>query len=65
MFCEVLGLKEVSVGRFAVVRLVDSPDVIGEVPVSKGSVVNRGDVVELHIKPRVYQGRLAFSVMVA
>lgn len=65
MRCEVLGFKEVKVGRIATVRLVDQPDMIGEVPIAKDSQVERGQTVELQIKPRVYQGRLEFSALVS
>lgn len=63
MRCEVLATKEVKGRHYATVRLIEQPEVIGEVPMA-GVVHARGAVVELDVKPRVHLGRLEFSAAV-
>lgn len=58
MQCEVLAFKPVAKGRVAVVRAVQKPDLIGELPVASGCTLEVGQIGVMKSKVASRAGRL-------
>lgn len=62
MQCEVLAFKPVQKGRVAIVRIVNQPAMIGELPCSPACVLEVGQVGWMKSRLVSKEGRLSVTV---